>query len=285
MSDAVWEQQKKDAASWFGLPPHKLGVGQRTGSLEEENASYVQGSLSHHLCTIDAECELKLLRPEEENLYVASDFKHLMRADTKTTAEVGVMTVNAGLITVDEWRADQDRDELPDGAGAKPRRPANIVVVREEPTDPEPGLGSEQTKTPMDDGSTEGARSSVRAAAYVDCKRRITSTIGYLKTHARKKGAAKFIRWADEGLPEAVEKLLAGATPVLSAFAVVHDAPVERTLGLARENLTTGFSEAILRAAEEEGEEVFLAAITDQLEALRAALEADFLERILTDED
>jgi len=59
---------RKDIANFFGLPPHKLGDGDRTSynSLEMENQSYLDEALDPWLTRWEEECWDKLLREREK---------------------------------------------------------------------------------------------------------------------------------------------------------------------------------------------------------------------------
>lgn len=60
--------QRQEVASWFNLPPHKLGDDSRISynSLEQENLSYLNGCLLFWFVRWQQECRRKLLREREK---------------------------------------------------------------------------------------------------------------------------------------------------------------------------------------------------------------------------
>lgn len=70
--DAQWLETRKfqrvEVASWFNLPPHKLGDDSRISynSLEQENLSYLNGCLLFWFVRWTQECRRKLLREREK---------------------------------------------------------------------------------------------------------------------------------------------------------------------------------------------------------------------------
>jgi len=84
--------QRSDVASWFCLPPHKLGDAEKASynSLEQENRSYIDNTLTNWLSAWEDECNDKLLGINERNAESHSfEFltASLLRADLKTRYE------------------------------------------------------------------------------------------------------------------------------------------------------------------------------------------------------
>ena len=184
----VRDQQVKEVARWYNLPPHKLGAGEKFSynSLEQENQSYLDSTLSHWLWTIKSECELKLLSNSEQDRdthYIEHNTRALLQADTATQFEIGEKGVNNGLITQNEWRATQNLNPV-DG-GDVMRQPLNI--------------GSPSTDQPVDDVRSRLKESSERALR-TRAKHEATKVLNAVRRAAKKRELAGFIKWLDAEL-------------------------------------------------------------------------------------
>lgn len=121
----------REVATWFGLPPHKLGDTTRTAyaSLEQENQSYLNESLDHWLCSWESECWDKLLTANEQfadSHIIEFNRSALVRADMTarfTAYNTGIM---GGWLTRDEVRARENLNPLPNGEGENPFTPLNM---------------------------------------------------------------------------------------------------------------------------------------------------------------
>ncbi len=185
------EGQVKDVARWYNLPPHKLGAGEKFAynSLQEENLSYLTGSLSHWLCTIAAECWLKLLSPEEQRAdshFVEHNTRALLQTDTKSQVEIGVAGVTNGLITRNEWRATQNMNPIPGGDAIM--MPLNTTTV---------GEGNDESSG--DDERTAIRESVIRALQerVIHETQRVLSAV---KAKAKKTQPGKMAKWVEDDL-------------------------------------------------------------------------------------
>jgi HK97 family phage portal protein len=111
--DAEWLELRKfqrvEVASWFNLPPHKLGDDSRISynSLEQENLAYLSGCLLRWFVRWHLECRRKLLRENEK----ASDSHYfeffsdaLVSTDFPTKVEGLIKLVSATIINPNEAR-------------------------------------------------------------------------------------------------------------------------------------------------------------------------------------
>jgi HK97 family phage portal protein len=146
-------EQKKfsltDVANWLGIPVHKVGGEGRTAynSLEQENQSYLDEGLDPWLLKWEEECRDKLLTEYQKKRMthrVWFDRSQLLRANQASRGDFYTKMLTAGVITVDEARAEEGKNPLPDGAGEITYHPANMTVV---PVGPEP---DEDEATPAD---------------------------------------------------------------------------------------------------------------------------------------
>lgn len=126
--------QRVEVASWFNLPPHKLGDETRTSraSLEQENQAYLESALDPWLVTWEAECWDKLLTEKEKRSdEYAFEFLRLalLRADAKTRSNFYNTALNGGWMNRDEVRDRENMNPLPDGQGKKFLIPLNMGQV------------------------------------------------------------------------------------------------------------------------------------------------------------
>lgn len=103
------EFQKAEVASWFNLPPHKVGAGDRTSyaSLEQENQSYLDASLDPWLIAFEEECWDKLLTEEEKHRdthFVEFLRDALLRTDLPTRYESYATGIQWGILSPNEAR-------------------------------------------------------------------------------------------------------------------------------------------------------------------------------------
>lgn len=182
----VRDQQVKEVARWYNLPPHKLGAGEKFSynSLEQENQSYLDSTLSHWLWTLKAESELKLLTPEEQERdthYIEHNTRALIQADTATQFEIGEKGVNNGLITQNEWRATQNLNPV-DG-GDVMRQPLNIGTPGQQEGDE-----SDQTRKLL---------KSTAKALQTRAKHEATKVLNAVRRTAKKRQISNFVKWLD----------------------------------------------------------------------------------------
>lgn len=103
------EADKRDVASFFDLPPSKLGIRDSVSynSFEQDNLNYLHGCLHHWTDTVADEGDMKLLEEEEflsGSREFAHDFSDFVQADYKTTAETLCLLRNAEFINANEGR-------------------------------------------------------------------------------------------------------------------------------------------------------------------------------------
>lgn len=119
------KERVRDVARLLNIPPHKLGDDSRTAynSLEMEERSYVNSSLSHWFKAICGECQQKLLTTEEKQRLThtfAADVSELIQSDSETRSQVGRTEIEMGAISPNEYRR---RLKLP------PREGGDVYLV------------------------------------------------------------------------------------------------------------------------------------------------------------
>ena len=105
----VREDQVRDVARFFNLPPFKLGLSDSVSynSAEQSQLVYLQGTLRHWMSAITSECRIKLLRPGQitsGSHYLEHNVSKLIEADTATLTGVLVQQRTAGFINANEAR-------------------------------------------------------------------------------------------------------------------------------------------------------------------------------------
>ncbi len=262
------EQQTREVARWYNLPPHKLGlaINASYSSLEQENQAYLDSCLGSHLTTIKAECEMKLLTRVEhtrDEVFVEHNTMALLRADGKTRTEIYQRQIDAGILSPDEARAKENMNPRPDGEGGVYRYPGNMVLV----------------------GASQGAdadRAAVVAAAtaaLVDSlSRSLAGPIDAAKRHA-KRGLPHFANWCQSKLaePEIVRGRIAPAARVVgSLYRVDPEQLTDRLVDRLFEVLTA----EIARSIESNPVEALVAAMADIGVAINDQLD-ELIERSL----
>lgn len=116
-----------EMCSIFGIDPSLIGYNFKGntwgGTLEQLNLRFLQHELSPMLVNVEQELEFKLLKPVEQNEYsIKHSVEGLLRADSKTRAEIMVMQTNNGLRTLDEVRQLDDMPPYDGDVGTIPVR-------------------------------------------------------------------------------------------------------------------------------------------------------------------
>ena len=237
---AARQEQVREVARWYNLPPHKLGDAQNTSysSLEQENRSYLDSCLSAWLYTIASECYLKLLtieQQENDTHFIEHNTGALIAADIKTQYEVGRMGIEMGVLSPDEFRAMQNQNPRNDGLGGKFLKPLNMSFADEQEPEPEPEpepvVDDEQPEeepveeeAPAEDEADEAARAALDNALTAA----IEKTLSTVKRWARQKKPAAFVNHVDNRLAEQKEPFLARIADSVAVFSALKGASSEK---------------------------------------------------------
>jgi len=230
---AARQEQVREVARWYNLPPHKLGDTQAAtsyNSLEQENRSYLDSCLSAWLYTIASECYLKLLTTEQQDRdthFIEHNTGALIAADIKTQYEVGRMGIEMGVLSPDEFRAMQNQNPRADGLGGKFLKPLNMSFADEQEEEEEEAPQDaadaaavaeilEETE-PEDDQAEEAARAALDNALSAAMEK----TLGTVNRWARQKKPAAFVNHVDNRLDEQKEPFLARIGDSLAVFAAL----------------------------------------------------------------
>lgn len=134
----ISDQQKREVANFFNIPPSKLGIRDSVSynSFEQDNLSYLNGCLHHRLGAIAAQANLKLLSESErrnDTHYFEHNYSKYAQADWKTLNEgLEIMRRNE-IINADEWRRKLNMNKRPDGKGGEYLNPNTKSANQQQP--------------------------------------------------------------------------------------------------------------------------------------------------------
>mgnify|MGYP000373199529 CR=1 FL=1 len=107
----------REVSNITGVPPHKLGDDTRTShnSLENENQSYLDDCLDHHLCNWEEEAGDKLLTEQEkadDSHYFEFNRAALLKTDIKTRFEVYNIARGIGVYSANDIRRKENEEPI-----------------------------------------------------------------------------------------------------------------------------------------------------------------------------
>jgi HK97 family phage portal protein len=179
----------EDVARWFRMPPHKIGHLLRStfSNIEHQAIEYVTDTLQPWCVRWEQESDRKLLDDSDE-LFYEHLLDALLRGDTPTRTQALTAQFLNGALTLNEWRAIENRNPLPPETGDVHFVPLNLTpidkAIANEATAPEPTQQeAAQAQTVQDENATEEPdpvdESAVAAAAllpvFVDAFARVVS--------------------------------------------------------------------------------------------------------------
>jgi HK97 family phage portal protein len=132
--------QDNAIAQVFGIPPHKVGLLDRAtfSNIEQQNIEYVQDTVLPFLRTWEQTLNAKLLTPAERTEYFFEyNADGLLRGDFKSRMEGYAIGRQWGWLNVDEIRALENLNKLPDGKGETYLEPLNMTPAGEGRNDDE----------------------------------------------------------------------------------------------------------------------------------------------------
>ena len=112
-SDSQWLEsrkfQRQEVASWFNLPPHKLGDSERTSynSIEQEQRAYLNETLRRWLTKWEWECRTKLVMESDRrnySVFMRHDTRELLRGDLQTRATAYETMIRSRVMNPNEAR-------------------------------------------------------------------------------------------------------------------------------------------------------------------------------------
>lgn len=113
------QHQVEEICRWFGVPPHKVMHLLRStfSNIEHQSIEVVVDSITPWCLRLEEEADYKLFGANRAGYYTKLDLKGLLRGDYKSRQEGLQIMRRNGVISADEWRALEDMNPLPAGAG------------------------------------------------------------------------------------------------------------------------------------------------------------------------
>ena len=228
------EFEVKSIASWFGVPPHKLGDSSRTAynSLEQENQSYLNEALDPWLIAWENECRAKLLSESQkarDSHIVEFNRLSLVRADLKSRAAFYKDAINGGWMSRDEIRSRENMNPIEDGTGADFLVPLNMgkaPIKIEDSPESDAEFGARSNPEELRFYLTDILQATIRRMAG-----RLAIKAGKKAKEAASSQKPEILsRWLDEGMQAENQDVVGEALdPVLEALGVVkHEDPEKR---------------------------------------------------------
>ena len=271
------QEQVKEIARWFNIPPHKLGDDSKASynSLEQENRAYLNGCLSHWLKTIEAECYLKLLTPaeqEQNSRFIEFNVAALVAADIATQYGIFRTGIEAGILSPDEVRAMQNLNPRPDGLGSKYLRPLNMEYADQEPEPQETPAETEPAEQ-ITEESDDDLRSTAKTVLDDAVERFTAYLVRKVNREAKQKAAGRFVNWLEVGYQDEVNGFYNEITPAVMIYA-----------GLTNRNATElgeSIANCIFYGLAGEIEQVLNTADGDQMRAALSAVTKSFKTNVI----
>lgn len=126
------QHQVEEIARWYGVPPHMIGDLRRStnNNIEHQGMEFVQYALIPWLEIWEQEIHRKLFSQEEKGRYIVRhDVDELLRGDFETRTKAKQIQCMTGEINLDEWRASEGKNPLPNGIGQHYFMPVNITTL------------------------------------------------------------------------------------------------------------------------------------------------------------
>lgn len=225
------EETTREVARYYNMAPSRLGVKGSVSynSKAEDNADYLDTTLSHWLEDICGEADTKLLskqQQEADSHYFEHNTKSLLKMDFYKRVQAGSIGVKARLFTSNEWRKGENWAPLPGGDELPPLQDPNKFAGGADKGD------NEQPRGPATD---DPERSIVQRRVVF----RMTDQARHKATDHR-----KFLEWLDGGLVshrDTATKLLGDdelVTSFLTVIRVAEESPVASLAGRVDELAT-----------------------------------------------
>lgn len=189
------EDQVRDMARFFRIPPPKLGLSESVSynSAEMAGLDYLGSCISQWLAAIVGEAQRKLLSERERrefSHYMAHNVSKLIEIDVKTTNEVLAIQRQNEVINANEWRRKIDLNARKDSGGEEYVNPStkSAQMAREKPE----GGGS-----PPPDNRARNVLAAMRAMLSEATARAVRRVAFDARNQSKKPPA--FLAWLDEG--------------------------------------------------------------------------------------
>jgi len=250
--NAQWLESRKfsrvEVASWFNLPPHKLGDDSRISynSLEAEERAYVNMTLHRWIVKWEKECDAKLLRERDRRnrtRYHKYNTKELLRGDTASRYAAYEVGIRSRILSPNEARAAEELEPY-DGGDAY--------------ENPNTMSGKKQTEPTVDDSTLEAHR-----ALIVDRAERMLKVEREKVVKAAKR-EGNFLEWVDKFYATWPETVARSLEPVVNAVATITNCT--KTASEVAAEMSRQSQEAIVNVAGYSYEDNLAANVSDAMD-------------------
>lgn len=129
--------QIDEVGRWYGVPPHLLGLTEKSTSWGQGIAEQNRGLARYTLTPWTTRIEQRLSRLIRGSLLVEFDYTAFVAPSPEDEINLLLAQVDGGLLTPDEARRIRNMPPLPDGLGRLPRTPPGAAPAPA-PDEPEP---------------------------------------------------------------------------------------------------------------------------------------------------
>jgi HK97 family phage portal protein len=146
---------KEEIATFFGVPPHKIGILDRAtfSNIEHQGIDWVHTTLRPWAKRLQEEADYKLLSERSPKL-TELDLSPLRDGDSKTRAEAHAIYLSRGVMSVNEVRSATGQNRIPDGDLHTIE--GNVTILSEENlTKPAPHPQPPPEEEPEEEGDQE----------------------------------------------------------------------------------------------------------------------------------
>ncbi|AOY88643.1 phage portal protein [Marinobacter salinus] len=123
--------QTLDMCRWFRVPPHKLAELDRAthNNIESQNIEFVTDVVVPWATRLEQEADFKLFDEDESELFTKLNVNALLRGDTAARQSFYTAMLDRGVFDIDEVRAREDMNPLPQNQGQLRLVQANMMSV------------------------------------------------------------------------------------------------------------------------------------------------------------
>lgn len=201
------EDQVRDTARFFNLPPFKLGLSDSVSynSAEQSQIVYLTGCLRHWFSSIEGECDIKLLTDAERRSrshYFEHNYLKLLEIDSKSMAQVLEIERRNEIINANEWRKKINMNRRKDPGGDTYQNPNTKSAADNtssgdggepaEPQTPPKRTGEKKSGKTAGENKTRNALRDLFRATIDRTARRVC-----FDARAYAKKPQKFVDWLD----------------------------------------------------------------------------------------
>lgn len=212
--------QVVEICRWFGVPPHMVADLSRAtfSNIEHQGLSFIRNTLLPWARKLEAEANAKLLRKYNaggERYTSHFDLNELARADQKTRYESHALGLLNGFLSIDEVRAIEGMNPLPDGAGETHRVPLNTEQLEDTDGDGEPDAPPADASTEPATPPADGQQRAAFAAGALDAMAGIMAReAGAFSRNAKASDPAWAAQWFEQFRSSAVQQLARVLVPL-----------------------------------------------------------------------